>query len=83
MSKPFGVCWCDCHTPVDDAGRRIFAGTNDANHVNGWPRFDSPVAMASACVSCRRDHILFIDTGRDWAYPSGTREPDQTGGDTK
>lgn len=67
-SKPRGICWCHCHMPVDDSGARRFDVVTDDQHVNGWPRFDAPVALASACASCRRDHILFIDTGRDWLW---------------
>jgi hypothetical protein len=65
-SKPFGICWCDCHRPVDDHGKRILK--------NEWPRFDNPVAIAVACVNCRHDHDLFVRTGRDWAYPANARE---------
>lgn len=67
-SKPFGVCWCDCHTPVDDTGRREFKGGSDAGHVNGWPKFDEPVALATACSECQPDHRLYVTTGKDWMY---------------
>lgn len=70
-SKPFGVCWCDCHMPVDDAGKRILQ--------NLWPRFDEPVALAIACTKCRADHTLFIETGRDWNYPPNYRASSPSG----
>lgn len=62
-SKPHGVCWCDCHRPVDDHGVREF---------KPWPRFDEPVALATACVKCKDDHTLFVTTGRDWLWDKGT-----------
>lgn len=58
MPKPHGVCWCDCHTPVDEQGRRRL--------VNEWPRFDDSVGIATACARCKGDHDLFVATGLDW-----------------
>lgn len=67
-SKPFGVCWCDCHQRVDEEGRAILDGFTDAGHIHGWPKFDEPVALATACSDCQPDHDLFIRTGKDWLY---------------
>lgn len=68
MSKPFGVCWCDCHIPLDADGRRDFAVVTDENHVNGWPRLDYAVAVAVACDRCKADHASFIATGIDYHH---------------
>lgn len=64
-SKPYGVCWCDCHMQVDSDGRREFAKPGDPDLVNGWPKYTNPIALVTACARCVKDHEHFIATGLD------------------
>lgn len=47
-AKPVDTCWCNCHTPIDEAGRRQL--------VNEWPKYFDVVGIAVACVLCKPDH---------------------------
>lgn len=59
-AKPHGVCWCDCHMNVDDKGRRVFG--------LDWPSLDNPVALATACKECKKDHDVYVQTCLDYHH---------------
>lgn len=63
-SKPYGVCWCDCHMPVDENGKRKFDDFEPGT-VNGWPKYEDPIATVAACDECKHDHAQFVASGID------------------
>lgn len=65
-SKPYGVCWCDCHTPTGEHGERL---------AGGWPLYDEPTAVLTACATCDRFHKHYLSTGLDWFYDDDTGLP--------